>query len=368
MITIEVEGVRYTHFKEISISSFLDSFADEFNITATADELTNFPIKQRAKCRALINDIPIVTGFIETIEISYDAGSHDIRITGSDKTVDVTDGTCGDGIVFEGEITFKSFIELVLKKSDITGIKVINEVADIKTLKEGEAQAGEVGETIFAFIERIARKLQVILTSDGNGDIVITRSSTQSVSGFQLINRLDNPTNTILSASRTLNDKGRFNRYIAKSQTSSTNLFSDPQPSSQTVNKEGGATDSEIRPTRILRFEAESATETEGVSDRATWEANIRRIRSESYEVVVAGHTIPGTDTPIPVNRLIKVDDIFADISAVMLINRVTYNLSEGASNTTIGLVTKDAYTVQAQEPIKDKRSNKQSINFKKVS
>lgn len=364
MITIEVEGVRYTHFKEISISNFLDSFADEFNITATAKELDNFPIKIGAPCRALINGTPIVTGFIETIEISYDAGSHDIRITGSDKTVDVTDGTCGDNMVFEGEITFKSFIESVLKKSDISGIKVINDVADIETLKGDEIQAGEVGETVFAFIERIARKLQVILTSDGNGDIVITRSSTQSVGNFQLINRLNDPANTILSGTRTLNNKDRFNKYIIKSQKSLSPSNPFLEPTSQLVNKEGIATDDKVRATRILRMEAESATGKDGLDDRAAYEANIRRIRSNTYEVVVAGHTIPGTNTPIPVNRLIKVDDITTEISAVMLINRLTYNLSNGASSTSIGLVDKDAYTVQAQEPIQDARSNKKTDNL----
>lgn len=366
MITIEIDGIRYNHFQNVSISHFLDSIADEFTITATAKESKGFPIRQRATCRALINDVPVVTGFIETIGISYDVSSYTIDISGSDKTVDVVDTTCAERMTFKGGLTLKKLIELSLEKTGVTGISVKSEVPEsrLTPFKDNEIEAAETGETVFSFIEKHARKKNVLLTSDGNGDIVITLSSSEMIDGLQLINRVNDPRNNIISASRTLDDKQRFNKYIFKSQDAPNEALGSID-TDQMTNKAGQAIDSEVRESRVLRMQSESVLDATELKERAAWEADIRRIRSESYEAVISGHTIPGTLTPIPINKLIKIDDVLANINSVMLINRVVYSLSNNNCTTTLGLVNKTAYTRQAEFSAFEKRSNKESLDFK---
>ena len=369
MITIEVDGIRYTHFKNVSISTTLEAIADQFSIVATAQETNNFPITQRAECRALIDNVPIVTGFIETLTVNYDVNSHQISITGSDKTVDVVDTTCADDMVFTGDITFKRFVELALKQAGVTGIQVIDAVGDIEPLKEADIQSSETGEPLFSFLERHARSRQILLSSNGDGNIELTRNSTQLINNYQLLNRKNDPNNTILSATLTLDDTQRFNRYIIKSQTAPNSfaaLFSS-QPASEMANKEAESVDDDIRESRILRLEAEKSSSVEQAQPRADYENNIRRIRSKPYSATVAGHVIPGTTTPFPVNRLIKVEDVLADLNETMLINSVTYNLSNNESTTTFGLVDQSAYSKEATKPVIQKRSSSSSADLIKA-
>jgi prophage tail gpP-like protein len=362
MITIEIDGVEYTNFTSLSVSFFLDSIADEFVVSAVTDITEGFPVKQRATCRALVEGVPVVTGYIEQVSGSYDSKSYTIEISGKDKTVDVVDTTCAEDMTFEGETTLHSLIEQSLEKCGVTDIKVINEVDGLEPFSKKDLEAAQTGESLFAFIERHARKRQVLLTSNGNGDIVITRSA-DLLSGFELINKPNDPRNNIIAGDFNLDDSQRYNKYIFTTQDSpSFGEFS--TDSEDATNKDKFSTDSQIRITRIYRAQAESPLSNEELQDRADWEANNRRIRSLSYSCKVAGHTIPGTKTPIPVNKLVKVDDSFANISSVMLINRVVYNLTKDDESTTIGLVNKSAYTLQAEFSKFEKRTNEESFDF----
>ena len=79
-----------------------------------------------------------------------------------------------------------------------------------------------------------------------------------------------------------------------------------------------------------------------------------------TYSPTLQGLTANEAGDLWQLNRLIRVSDFFAKIDALMLVNRITYNLDlQKGSTTTLELVNKDAYKLQIEFSKKDKKANK---------
>ena len=121
---------------------------------------------------------------------------------------------------------------------------------------------------------------------------------------------------------------------------------------SDVVDQSGTIEDLEVRKGRQLILVAEKSSSNEQAKERATWEANIRKTRSQVYTVVVQGYR---SDSGVlwSVNNLASIVDEFSDIDAQMLINSVKFMFSAAeGSRTEIGFVPKDSYQVKISEPV----------------
>jgi prophage tail gpP-like protein len=115
-MTLEINGTQYSGFISATASKSMEDISGSytFNISIL-DNLQKFPIKNKSECRVLVNDKPFMTGFVEIVSPSYDAASHQISITGRDKTSDVIDSTLGDTLTFSAGISLQGIVEEVLK-------------------------------------------------------------------------------------------------------------------------------------------------------------------------------------------------------------------------------------------------------------
>jgi len=368
MIILEVNGTEFTNFNSIEVNISLDTLSGSFRFDAFTDSVNPFPIEIDSPCRVLVDGVAIITGFIEIISVNYDTGSHNISIEGRDKTGDVIDSTLDGGVDFNGPISLQAIIEQILVKAKIPDIKVINEVDDIDDFTASEKVSGEIGITVFNLIEGYCRKRQVLITSDGDGNIVITRGSGISTEAT-LFNTLDTPElNNIKSASVTYDNSKRFNRYIVKSQLNSVgnkNLLSVGVNTVTVTNSFGQSEDLDIRESRTLVMIAEKASTSGDCKKRATWQANINRSRSFSYEVTLQGHTDSTTGEIWQPNMLIQIRDVFSGLEGQFLINSVTFRLDIDDGNVvTLGIVNTDAYTLEATEPVKQKRTTTKTTSL----
>ena len=121
---------------------------------------------------------------------------------------------------------------------------------------------------------------------------------------------------------------------------------------SDVVDQSGTIEDLEVRKGRQLIIVAEKSSSNGQAKERATWEANIRKARSQIYTVVVQGYR---SDSGVlwSVNNLVSIVDEFSDINAQMLINSVKFMFSAAeGSRTEIGFVPKDSYQVKINEPV----------------
>lgn len=355
-ITLEVNGTEYKDFTDAEATIALDQFVNTFSFGAVSQEPRGFPVAVGDAVRVLVDGTAVVSGFVETLRGAHSAKSRTIKIMGSSKTADVVDSTVNQ-IVLTTPISLKSVIEAVLAEIG-SPLTVTDEVADLKDFEKGELIAAKPGQGAFDLIEQFARKRQVFVRTGTDGNILISRNAGADPVAT-LLSRIKDNDNNVKSASVTVDHTGRFNTYVARSQKSQTALFSfGEDPGAANVSDQSGrATDDDIRSERTLVFVTENATDNDGLAERSTWEANIRRARSLIYQPVVVGHTISGA--PWAVNQTVKVTDEWEDIDAVMLVDLVTFQFSNtGGVTTQLRCVSPDSYTLQASEPQKQKQTN----------
>lgn len=366
MITLEINGTRFDGFTEVSVFRSVETISGSFSFVATSNDVTDFPIQAGDACRALIGNDSAIDGFVESLQVSYDSGTHSIATRGRDKTCDVIDSSVVGKKEFVGPISLKNIIETALSDNKITGVSVINEAGTIETFKEGEFFSAEIGATVFEFIEKYARKRQVLLTTDGSGNIVLARAGTDTAI-TTLQNIKGGTENNILSANINYDFTQRFNTYTMESQLNPSALsFGAATANTSVVNQSGNNQDSFIRPSRQLQLMSGSSDNSGDLANLATWHANLRRARSTDYSIVVQSFYQDAAKTALWVpNQLVQVVDEFADVSATLLIRSVEYNLnSTGGSTTTLSLVDKDSYTLEANISNAEARVNKKGSNL----
>lgn len=350
-LLLEVNGVQYSNFETADVSLQMDTVADTFNFTAISTEKNPLPFKLNDSCVISADGQKILTGFIESISVDYDSSSHSIALSGRSKTADIVDSMI-NALEIKPPITLKSVIEKVISHIGAS-IAVVDSVGNLEKFNAAEdLLSPAVGQNAFEFIEKLARKRQVLLTCNGDGNIVITRSGTDTApSGIQ--NVIAGDANNVQSASVSYDSTDRFGKYISKSQLNLTALNAAGLASASDIvsQKSSPVIDNEIRQSRQLVIKAESSSSDEQNQKRIQWEANIRKTRSTVYSTGMNGFSYGGK-LWLP-NQLASVKDDFAGINAEMLVNSVRFSISPTGSDTSLAFVNKDAYTLKLNEPTK---------------
>lgn len=349
-LLIEVNGTQYSNFKSASVRLQLDAIAGNFDFVAVSKKTEPLPIKLNDECSIIVDDEKVLTGFVESVDVDYDATSHSINITGRSKTADIIDSMI-NSLEIKPPITLKAVIEKVIVHIGAE-IKIIENTTVEKFNSAEDLLSPEIGQNAFEFIEKLARKRQVLLTCNGEGNIVITQSSSDSAP-IGLQNIIDGNENNIESASVSYDSTERFGKYVSKSQLNLTALNVSGKASSKDIvnQKSSDVIDEQVRQSRQFVIQAESASSDQQNQKRAQWEANIRKTRSIVYSTVFNGFGVNGKIW-MP-NQLTSIKDEFAGINAEMLLNSVIFSQDGYSANTSLAFVEKDAYTLKLNEPIK---------------
>ncbi len=348
---IEVNGTQYSGWISASAKIRLDSLSNEFNFNATSQDGKPLPFKGGEKCVVFVDGEKILTGHIEIVTIDGDSKKHTISITGRDKTGDIADSKIGSIEDIRPISSLKKIIEGVINHIG-SDIKVIEDFKPDVFVKSDDLAAPEPGQPVWDFIETLARKRQVFLSSTPDGDVLITRSSGIEIDAT-LQQKINDNTNNVLSYSVSYDTTGRYNIYRISSQLNPVALVhSGVVLNSKIASQDRQVSDGDIRIGRQFVLVAESA----GANplNRAQWESNIRRARGRVYGVTVHGFRNQ-TGNLWAVNELVQVIDEFADINSRMLVNTVQFTLDgDSGRNTTMSLIEKDAYKLEVAEPSTD--------------
>ena len=381
-ISLVVDGKPYNNFSKMVVDKSIDTFTGAFNFDVVDSDESGlqssiaFPIKVGSTCTVLVNEEPVITGYVDSISGSYAANAHMLSVKGRDLTSDLVDSRVGGNLNFSSDISLTEIIERTIAHLKIRDLQVKNLVPDLAPFSKEDLDTISVkpSKTAFEFIEMYARKRQVLITTDNLGTVIITRNFSDRLDG-SIINETGNSNNTVLSGRFKYDNSKRYHTYILRSQQNPvalvTTVANDGTTSgAQTTasamsDQSGNATDNEIRIGRVYEKISESSTTQKVLHDRAIWEGNIRKCRALTYTPTVQGFTANEEGDIWELNKLIKVSDFFAKIDALMLINRITFKLDlQSGSTTTLELVNKDAYTLSLQFSKKDKKANKIAPNI----
>ncbi len=365
MFEMEIDGERFEGFIAASVTRSLETLSGQFRFSAVNEPTQPFPIKIGSTCKIVIDDNVVMNGFVEIIDVSYsaDPNEHIIGISGRDKTADLVDSQiAGINIEFsQPNIQFSALVDRVLQTLGITDIKFIQD-APIKSFGQGEIESASSGQTAFDFLETYARKRQLILTTDGDGNIV-ARQTPEGSFATTLSSEPD-AKNIILDATFSFDTTQRFNRYVVVSQdniSSFSNTAARPAKESANI-KSLGALDDEIRSTRLYAFVPEQACDKTQATNRALWEGRYRKSRSIIYNVTLQGFIAPDDEKIWTPNFIVTVFDDYAQLKGQMLISGVNYEFSvDSGSKTTLTLYERDAFQLKEAEQTSSKDANAQN-------
>jgi len=342
---LEVNGVQYTNFVSASCELRLDSLSSAFSFNAVAPEGQAMPFKGGEACKVIVDNEPVLTGFIEVVDVDYSGSDHTITVSGRDKTADLLDSTIdvindirGDGL------TLKELIEKVIDHLGLD-IKVIDQVNPDPFNATEDIAAPEPSDNAFDFIEKYSRKRHVLLTSNADGNVVITANSGVNAEGAvqHVIGAEDN---NVINASFSYDTTGRYNNYkltsslnpVALNQAGDTDLAS-------VVSQSDGVSDPDIRKGRQMVIISENPFSKGSCRERAKWEADIRRARGLIYSATVPLYRVDGEEGDLwQINKVYRVVDDYIGKIEPMLCNSIIFSLSDEGRNTELGFVGQNAY------------------------
>lgn len=366
MIELTVNGTPFTDFVSASVTLALDTLANDFTFTASAVELFP-PFGVGDKVEVTVNRVKRLTGFIDEVNGSDREGSHTVTYTGRDKTGDFIDSQINqiNDIRADDSLTLKKIIEIVIADlgQDLT---VTDNLEPAPFNKAEDILSPEVGQEALDFVTQYARKRQALLTSDADGNFVITQSSpTESGAALQRLQGSDS--NNIISQSWTVNGSQRFVTYIHRGQLDPRALNFAGDTDIATIEDQGAeVADTEIRSGRqrvIVESESYSSAQ---LQDRAKWSKQVAKARATTFRCVAKGHSKPDGGE-WEENTLVQINSDVADINRKMLINALTFSQSEGQQTvTSFEFVERNAFTIDekllAQRPVGDQNSAFKSL------
>lgn len=375
MIEIEFDGQRFTGFTEARVSRSVEAVSGSFSVTVKGGR-EGQPFKRGGAVKFFVDNELFLTGFIEQTAIFYNSFDHTTSISGRSKTADLIDSHVDGKIELnpgaDNGFTLTQLAEQIIKNIGLDIVVIVNKelARDLKPFKGDSPGSGEVAARGFDIIEQYARKRQVFLTTDGDGNLVFVRGDQgkQEAVLIHVIPPKDTSGNNILDGEINIDDSERFNRYVFHSQGNPTQAAKSDIPKDDEnlvgrKNKDRGQ-DPDIRKSRVLQLQAENSSDIEDLETRAQWEADIRKSRSLVYTYRVVGHS-GGVGIYKP-NRIIRVIDDFAfENDTELLIKDVIFEVSNDGGNTTsLNLVRKNAFTLIVEEPQKEKKASKSVFDF----
>ncbi len=372
-INVTVNGQNFIGFMSASIQiSFLEANGHaQFSATFKPFVDGIYPVRVQDQVQVLVDNFPVITGFVDKLTSYIDDAEHTIRFGIRDSLADLVDSTLDATITNEirPSISLKDVCEIVLKKLNIN-VNVIDNT-NIKKFEKGDLIIPKLKDTAFDFLEKYAQKRQVIIRASGTGDLLIERGGKEGY--FTTLDVNPNTLGSIIkSATLSIDFTKRYNKYILETQGSGAIanfrfLDNDKKaPILEAVNNVTATTfDNEIRNSRQYCFSPKTTYIKETAQQRVIWEANIRRAQSLVYTCKVTGYTALLDSELWKVNRLVLINDVFNNISDEMLIDSVIYNLTnEGGKVSTLKLVSKDAYSLQAQKDERTKLNTQDATSF----
>lgn len=352
-VIVLANGVPLTGWLEVNVDQGFDKASGVARITMSEQPGVPMPMKLGYKATVLIDGRPVITGHVHDFQGEHDHGSHTMTVTIRDQTQDMIDSTVGPGLKLKSPITLKQMAEQTLKTMGLGHIKVIEKIAT-EPFKDGEHVDAALDDRGFAFLDRWAQKRQVLLTTDGAGNLVIDRNQKRRGAGALVSLHEDSPLNNVLRSSFRNSDQDRHNKTAIAGQKSpndqdfweSKGKDFDLGQAGPLQKNWGEADDTQVRPERKLHGRGAKGLSGQSPKKAAKWRSNIAKARGFQYTATVQGfYGAPGwLWWP---GYIVPVTDAHWEIAADLLITDVRFKRTwSGGSTTEVSLTLPDGFSL----------------------
>lgn len=321
-VQLKVNGQLFGGWQSVRIERGIEQIAGAFELTATdhwhtSTGLESIDIKPGMPCEVLVYGSTLITGYIDTVNRRYDKVSHEISISGRDKTADLVDCSA---IFKTGQWSNKRIDQIANDLLKPFGIPVIVQ-ADVG--KPFTTFGLQIGESVFEAVERMARMRALLVVSDSLGNLLLTRAGsgrapTDLVEGVN-----------ILHADGEFTWKERFSQYTVLGQSSG----DDENYGAAVAQESGTSEDANITRYRPLIVLAEEQDGIASFGVRAEWERNVRAGRGARATITVQGWS--ANNVLWSPNTLVRLQSPLLSADFDMLIVLCNFGLDDGAGELT---------------------------------
>ena len=330
-LLLYVNGQQYGGWLEAQVTRSMEAVSGSFTVSLTdvwEQDAEPYQISKGDEVKVCIGSDVVLTGYIDIVNVSYDATTHTMSISGRDKTCDIVDCSV---LNRPGEFRNKTVEEIARALCAPYNVKVYT---DVTTGSAVDLFRCEPGETVFTALERLARGRNLLVSCSDDGNVLLTRSG-----------RVTIPTSLIEGVnimSFNMQDDGtdRFSTYIVEGQA-------DGQDKKKHSFR-GTAYDPAIKRLRTTIVMAEDKADQAYADRRAQWEARVRAAKSQSIDVTVQGWRTETGDL-WNVNRITHITSPKARLDDDLLITDVDFTLNSGGSTTGLTLKRKDIYLAESE-------------------
>ena len=340
----------YSGWKDVNITRSLEAMAGSFSLSVAETKTDdNFDLFCGDEVVVKIGEDAVITGYIDDYHPSIDKESHNITVTGRDKTADLVD--CSASFK-TGQWNNQNIFKIAKDLCKAFGIEVKTNLQKLPTIKKFKLQTSE---TVHEALDRLAKQLGVVITSTRDGSkLFITRSSSEN------LNITLKEGENILTASASYSFRERFSQYIVKPQQNQEeiNVVRESEDDYVIVSNKvkGICNDESIKRYRPKIFVSEYVLNKSEANVRAKWEAIVSAAKSSDIDIEVQGWRMPNGEL-WDVDKLVMVDCPSIRVNTHLLITEVNYKKNENGTTTSLKLKRPDAFTTIDQVK-KDKEPN----------
>lgn len=336
-VELKVDGQIYGGWKRATITTGIEQIASAFELGVTdrwVGQDNPYPIRPGASCQLLLDGELVITGYVDENQPSFDASSHEIRISGRDKTGDLVDCSA---IHKTGQWANAKLDKIV---RDICKPFAIMVIVDADIGAAFSTFSLQEGETAHECIDRACRMRAVMPVSDNLGNLVLTRAK----NGKPVADLVQGE--NILSASGDFSMRERYSQYLIKGQDRGSDDNADAPETHTQVS--ATVTDEFVKRYRPIIVLAEDKGVHATYKQRAEWERNVRRGRAARATVRVTDwRNTAGTLWKS--NTIVHVRAPYLNADVDLLVVGVTYILDESQGMIAeLSLVGREAFDLLA--------------------
>ncbi|MNJ29679.1 phage late control protein GPD [compost metagenome] len=345
-VTLLVDGLEYSGWKEVQISAGLERQARDFNLGITwswAGQEAPQPIRQGAYCEVLIGNDLVLTGWVFATPISHDASQITLTVSGRSLTADLVD--CA-AINQPGQWKNQDALSIVKALAAPYGLQVRSEIGATAKLSDHTI---EPGETAFESIDRLLTLFRVFSTDDAQGRVVLASVGSEG----RAVDAIEVGKN-VLTVSASLDFSGVFSEYQVLGQRSGT----DDTFGAQAAEVSATVRDDRTARRRVHIIHQNGQMTDELAQSRANWERGNRMGKALQATYTVQGWR-QSNGALWRHNSLVRVIDPLIGFDRDMLIAEVTYSLSDKGTITTLVVGPPEGFEPEPADPLKRRKLKK---------
>lgn len=332
-VSLTVNGQVFGGWLSVDITASIEQLARSFSVSVAWPKNTGgmaLPIKPGDEVQVKIGGDLVVTGYVDSVPVSFDATSITRTVAGRSKTADLVD--CA-AILSGGQVKGQKIEKIAQLLAEPYGIEVVTQTDTGPAIPAHQIQQGE---TVYNSLDRLTRARQLYMTDDAQGRLVLVKVGQDTAAGQLVVGA------NILSGSMTQDFTNRFSEYVVKGQSTGSDTVSG-EAISATAEK---VTDPGVKRRRVMVVKQSGQANRASCRNRAIFERDSRAGKSITGNYAVAGwRQVDGSLWQV--NQQVKVVDAISGFDDTLVISEVKYKLDDSGMTTEVTVAPAAAFSEQ---------------------